>query len=136
MLSKALGYLKASQRLINTQNDGMMSSSIAFSYYAVLLYMKFVLNTTSKTPISYDIQIWPEEDMHKRVLQEIENRISDGKKRKDFKNRVTDLHSKRVEADYEERIFSTEEALDCLAEANALISLLKNMFGNLEPKDS
>lgn len=133
MLSKALGYLNASQRLINTQNDGMMSSSIAFSYYAVLLYMKFVLYATSKNPISYEIQEWPEEDMHKRVLQEIENRISDGRKGRDFKNRVTELHSKRVEADYEERIFSTDEAIACRAEAAALISLLKNLFGNLEP---
>lgn len=133
MLSKALGYLDASQRLINTKNDGMMSSSVAFSYYAVLLYMKFVLSATSKNPISYEIQVWPEEDMHKRVLQEIENRITDGRKGKSFKNRVTELHTKRVKADYEERIFTTDEAIDCREEACALISLLKNMFGNLEP---
>lgn len=133
MLGKAKTYLEASQRLINTKDESNMSCSIAFSYYAVLLYMKFVLNNTSKRPIGYDIQAWPEEDMHKRVLQEIENRIVDSKKSKDFKDRVTVLHSKRVDADYSEQIYSIDDAITCKSEAEALIGLLKNLFGNLEP---
>ncbi len=133
MLGKAKAYLEASQCLINTKDESNMSCSIAFSYYAVLLYMKFVLKNTPKRPIDYDIQEWPEEDMHKRVLQEIENRIVDCKKGKDLKDRVTALHSKRVDADYGKQIFSIDDAIIYKGEAEALISLLKNLFGNLEP---
>ncbi len=133
MLGKAKTYLEASQRLINTKDESNMSCSIAFSYYAVLLYMKFVLNNIHKRPIGYDTQSWPEEDMHKRVLQEIENRIEDSRKGKDFKDRVTALHSKRVDADYSEQFYSLEDAITCKSEAEALIALLKNLFGNLEP---
>ena len=133
MLGKAKTYLEASQRLINTKDESNMSCSIAFSYYAVLLYMKFVLKNTSKRPISYDIQEWPEEDMHRRVLQEIENRIDDNKKGRDLKDRVTALHSKRVDADYSEQIFTIDDAMTCKSEAEALIGILRNLFGNLEP---
>ena len=133
MLAKAKTYLEASQCLINTKDEGNMSCSIALSYYAVLLYMKFVLKNTSKRPIDYDIQEWPEEDMHRRVLQEIENRIDDRKKGKNLRDRVTALHSKRVVADYSEQFFSIDDAITCKSEAEALIGLLKNLFGNLEP---
>lgn len=110
-----------------------MSCSIAYSYYAVLLYMKFVLNTTSKSPIIYTDQDWPDENHHKRVLQEIVNRISDDKKGRGFKDRVNALHLKRVEADYEDNLYTAEEAIDFRNEAISLIAVLKNLFGNLEP---
>ena len=133
MYSKAKSYLDASQNLINTKKVELMTCSIAYSYYAVLLYMKFVLNETSERPISYGSQIWPEENMHKRVLQEVENRIKDNKKGKSFRERVCILHEKRVSADYGECTYTVEDALLCRDEALSLIALLKTLFGNMEP---
>lgn len=133
MYSKATSYLDASQHLINTKQAELMSCSIAYSYYAVLQYMKLVLNNTTDRPINYDIQVWPEEDMHKRVLEEIGNRFKDYKKWKDLKERIRLLHEKRVEADYDEAFYSVSEAIDWRNEACALISILRNSFGNPKP---
>lgn len=129
MKNKALNTLYSAQCLINNQR---YTSSIHCSYYAVLQYMKYMLANTSNNPIDYTAQNnHIGESSHDYIFDEICNRISNPSNERRFKQFFKNLKKDRVEADYSIRNFSCEESLDCKQNADALITQLKTVFGNI-----
>ena len=68
MKNKALNNLEAAQLLIN---NSCYTESVHCSYYAVLQYMKYMLNTTRTRAIPYEEQEYKGEDSHERIITEI-----------------------------------------------------------------
>lgn len=128
MKTKAIDNLESAQILLNNKR---FTTSVHCSYYAVLEYMKYMLAMTSDRPISYEKQSETKQDSHEYILCEIQNRISNPKNARNFTAKVRDLKQLRVIADYETKVFSDIEGLDCKSKAEGLIANLKNYFGNL-----
>ena len=131
MNAKAHDNLQAAQTLIN---NGLCTSSVHCSYYAVFQYMKYILAKTNRNPVSYEEQkkITNREDSHEYIVKEIKNRINNPSKARDFLQATRVLKNNRKEADYELKAFSQDESLTCIDDAKGLIMKLKTYFGNHE----
>jgi uncharacterized protein (UPF0332 family) len=131
MKQKALENLKAAQTLIDTKS---YNSSIHCSYYAVLQYMKYMLAQTDNNSLSYRQQESSTsngKDSHEFLIIEIKNRIDSISKARNFCEGIRFLKRNRREADYDQRLFSEMESLECVDDARGLISKLKTYFGNI-----
>ena len=104
------------------------STSVHCSYYAVFQYMKYLLAEKAEPIITYDEQNAHEGDSsHKFILEEIKTRIaaSSFNEARRIRDRINNLKHSRVEADYRDKVFTIEEALQCKAEADGIIKNLK-----------
>lgn len=113
----------------NTQQG--WTTSVHCSYYAVLQYMKYLLAEKATPAISYDEQNAHEgESSHKFILEEVKNRIASKSlnEARRIRDRINNLKHSRVEADYRDKIFTIEEALQCKEEADGIIKNLKHYF--------
>lgn len=129
MKNKALNNLEAAQLLIN---NSCYTESVHCSYYAVLQYMKYMLNTTRTRAIPYEEQEYKGEDSHERIITEISNRISASPKDiRIFKEKVRFLKEDRVRADYKLDVFDAGESADVKQRAEGLITNMKTYFGNI-----
>lgn len=133
MKTKAIGYLEVAQTLISKQEEISCTVSVHCSYYAVFMYMKYILAHTDRQQLSYEEQDKQskEEGSHKYMIEQIKQRISQTKKGQEFAQFVLFLKKKRVEADYSIRQFTMEESLELKQLAEGLIAKLKMYFGNL-----
>lgn len=133
MKQKALGNLDAAQLLINTQDIKYCTASIHCSYYAVFQYMKYVLAHTDREPVSYVLQskLANDHSSHGYIIDQIKQRIVKPKDARDFVQDIRALKRDRVDADYEARLFSVDESLECRQQADRLIRKLKTYFGNI-----
>lgn len=130
MKSKAIENLTSAQVLIN---NGQFTTSVHCSYYAVFLYMKYMLAHTDRNPIALEDQDANSgESSHDYIIGKIYERLNtNSKSERRFKESLRLLKKDRVDADYTTRKFSDIESLDCKNLANGLISNLKTFFGNL-----
>ena len=121
--------LDAAQKLIDS---GMFNSSIHCSYYSVFLYMKFILANTSNKPVNYATQKERgKTDSHKYVSREIINRVNNASKLKDIKQLYDFIKTKRIDADYTDKLFDDEESLDVIDKSKGLHQRLNDQFGKL-----
>lgn len=110
-------------------NQAGWTTSIHCSYYAVFQYMKYLLAEKAKLPVSYSVQDnKKDEGSHQYILNEIKNRIENDDVARKLRDRILNLRQHRVNADYRPVVFTQEEALDCKAEADAIIKNLKNLI--------
>lgn len=130
MRLKAIANLDVAEELINKRDEEYSTISIHCSYYAVLQYMKYTLATTKENPILYKDQNnrSDKKGSHDTIIMEIQKRIKDRHKAKDFAEEVRLLKKKRVEADYSSKRFSIDESLSCKENADSLINKLKCFF--------
>lgn len=98
------------------------------SYYAVFQYMKYILAVKSNPFIPYNKQNESKTDSHNYILDEIKNRINNPRIARRIYDKVRVLKRWRVLADYEDKFFSQEEAIDCKDQAEGLIRELKSIF--------
>ena len=133
MKAKSIGYLGVAQTLINKQEEISCTVSVHCSYYAVLMYMKYILAQTDRQPLSYEEQDEAAngKSSHEYVIEQIKRRIDRPRAGLDFAQGVNTLKKRRVKADYSTRQFSVEESLECKQLAEGLIAKLKMYFGNL-----
>lgn len=134
MKTKAIGYLEVAQSLIDKQEEISCTASIHCSYYAVFMYMKYILAHTDRQPLSYeeqDEQSKKGEGSHEYVIGQIKQRISNRKAGQDLAQTVRELKRARKYADYTAKQFSVEESLECKQLTEGLMAKLKTYFGNL-----
>lgn len=121
--------LMAAQDLISLKR---YNSSVHCSYYSRLLHMKYILAHHPHKPVSYDVQ--NEKRMsgsHTFILEEICNRIDNGRKKKDIVEFFRFLKSQRIAADYEDKLFTDLECLDVKQKSEGLKQKLNDQFGVL-----
>ena len=133
MKTKAIGYLGVAQTLINKQEEISSTVSVHCSYYAVLMYMKYILAHTDRQPLSYEEQDEKSkgEGSHEYMIEQIRQRINHRKAGRDFAQAVRDLKQARKYADYTTKQFTVEESLELKQQAEGSITKLKTYFGNL-----
>lgn len=133
MKLKANNNLTVAQLLINQQNPSCCATIVHCSYYAVFQYMKYMLANTRNSPISYAQQEKGSNNRssHEYILQEIKNKISNNRRRRDFDQEFRALKRSRRNADYKTQIISTNDSLDCKQKADSLIAKLKQNFGDI-----
>ena len=132
MKEKAKNNLLAAKNLIGTHT--LSTESVHCSYYAVYQYMMYMLNTTERNPISYEDQKQRARgmDSHTFILQEIKIRMNcNASSIKAFYDAVVDLKNARVTADYTTTPIPEIDSLRYKAQAESLISKLKQYFGNI-----
>lgn len=132
MQNKSSQSLLAAQKLLNEHAD-YATQSVHCSYYAVFQYMKYFLAHEPKNPLSYKQQDelpCEKKSSHEVILEEVKHRLnlkpSDLKK---VTEGIRDLKQARVRADYSVETFSEDEALSRKAQAECLISKLRNQVG-------
>ena len=128
MKNNALNNLEAAQLLIN---NSCYTESVHCSYYAVLQYMKYMLNTIPTNNLCYEEQTEDGMSSHEKVLSEIKNRISNYKEKRAFQDKFRDLKNECVRADYKLDAFDAEESAGVKQKAEGLITNLKTYFGNI-----
>lgn len=107
------------------------TTSVHCSYYAVFQYMKYLLAEKATPAVSYDEQNAHDgEGSHKFILEAIKTRIASKSlnEARRIRDRINNLKHSRVEADYRDKIFTIEEALQCKEEADGIIKNLKHYF--------
>ena len=133
MKTKAIGYFEVAQSLLNKQEEISSTVSVHCSYYAVLMYMKYILAHTDRQPLSYEEQDEKSkgEGSHKYIAEQIKQRVGRTEIGQEFTQLVRDLKQARICADYTTKRFSVEEGLEWKQQAEGLITKLKTYFGNL-----
>lgn len=122
-------YLNASQLLID-KNEAL-NCSIALAYYSVFVYMKHLIANVKNSPLSYEESKFKGKNAHNELRKKaIEERIQ-SEEWKDLDKRVKKLHDLRVEAEYSDRIFNREEAIEYNNEADYLRKRLKYFYNAL-----
>lgn len=106
---------KAGIELINKK---FYTQSIHCLYYSVLQLMMYKLAMAKEHPLSYQEQeakrILYRSSTHDWLYGEIRNRLS-RRVRDSFQSDFHFLKQRRVEADYEKRLFSADDSLECRA---------------------
>ena len=97
-------------------------------YYSVLQRMMYALNEDSRRPLSYDSQVLPGEDIHKKILTEIRNRIPKPQEEKAFKELFEKLLNYRKKADYLPESITQEECAECRSLFEGLMARLNRFF--------
>jgi len=129
MKEKSDKSLKAAKALIDTQQVFGYNASIHCSYYAVLQYMKFVLNETDNHPIEYRKQKSEGgESSHKFIIEAIKDRIDNKYQANLLVCEIRDLKNSRQKADYEQTNFTDEAASKCEKQAEIIIKKLNQQF--------
>ena len=97
MKTKAIGYLEVAQSLLNKQEEISSTVSVHCSYYAVLMYMKYILAQTDRQPLSYEEQDEAAngKGSHEYVIEQIKRRIDRPGAGLDFAQGVNTLKKKK-----------------------------------------
>lgn len=107
------------------------TTSVHCSYYAVFQYMKYLLAEKATPPISYEAQNSHQgESSHEFIIEKIKSKIADRSidSARKIRDRIRNLKHHRVEADYLQKVFTNEEALDCKQEADGIMTNLRTYF--------
>lgn len=132
MLNKSSQSLKAAQKLLY-DHAVYATQSVHCSYYAVFQFMKYFLAHNSRDPLSYEQQnrlSSKNKLSHEVILEEVKNRLNlRPSELKKVTESIRDLKQARMRADYSTETFSEDEALNRKAQAESLISKLKNQVG-------
>ena len=113
-------------------NNGCHAESVHYSYYSVLLYMKYILNSLDeKARITYEKQKEDKSaDSHNYILGEITTRVNNTKDKRYINEEFRTLKLERVSSDYDGKIFDSNKSTEPKQLSEGLISKLKNSFGN------
>lgn len=129
MKDKSDKSLKAAEALINTQQVFGFNASIHCSYYAVLQYMKFILNEIDNHPIEYSKQKSEGGDSsHEYIIKAIKCRIENRYQADILEDNICDLKNLRVKADYTQTDFTEKTANKCKNQAEDIIKKLNQQF--------
>ncbi len=124
MKDKAQSNIDLATRLLNDGDDYSANASIHCSYYAVVQYMKHMLDSDPLRPISLRDQDANAggAGSHNYLITETATRLSqDATCQQVFRQRVRNLKQLRVVADYKSTVLGQREGKRCLEEAKSLI---------------
>ncbi len=126
---KFKSYINAAQELANKKEN--LHCCIVLSYYAVFMYMKFLLTNVKDNPYSHEqLRNDDNKSIHIFVREETIRRIN-AKDKKDLLKRIEKLHNERIKADYKEITYTTEHALEYIDFSKKIMSDLKYFYNNL-----
>lgn len=129
MNHKSIMSLEAASILISAQQISGYNSSIHCSYYAVLQYMKYILNETDNHPIEYNQQkSQGGESSHEYIIKAIKDRIENKYQARLLECEIYDLKNLRIKADYTQTNFTIDNAQKCKIQAESIINKLNQQF--------
>jgi len=102
------------------------SSAVAF-YYAVFQRMMYALDHAEKRPLHFDSQNPLNEDIHFKILSEIQNRLP-GKESELYAEQFMKLFNYRKKADYQMDSISLDDCLICRDLYDWLIGKMNRYF--------
>lgn len=123
--------LSVAEALSQDRDSAKWTASIHCSYYAVFQYMKYLLAMKAENPITYEVQdAHKGEDSHTYILDEIKNRITSSTEERNVTQTIRLLRKSRKLADYTDKIFTQDEALDCKSQADNVVRKLYRLFSS------
>lgn len=129
MLKFKSGMLaKLAQELIN---HSWFTQSVHCSYYSALQMMKYTLACYKDTSMRISLENQEIQSRgkssHLYLEEKILERVSSPRERTTLRERISFLKNERVAADYTDRNFESEEAIDCIDASKAIKGLLEKM---------
>ena len=128
MSFKSINSLEAAKNLVANK---FFTESVHLYYYSVLQMIKFKLAHLLKNALSYEKQAEKIDlnnaSTHDWLFSEIKMQLANPKERTTFHQDFVFLKKERVDADYNERTFDVEEALECQEIAERLLNKIKKI---------
>lgn len=125
---KSLMLAKLAQELIN---HSWYTQSVHCSYYSALQMMKYTLACYNDETMRISLEDQEIQSRgassHQYLEGKILERMSKPSEKVSFKEKIKFLKNERVAADYTDRNFESEEAIDCIDTSKAIKGLLDKM---------
>lgn len=122
---RSQNYYQAGVNLLSAR---LYEQSIACFYYSVLQRMMYSLTVSKNNPVPYDNQNPLDENIHKRMLSDIVQRINTSDSGVFQSLFLDDLLPKRKGADYEQTELTMDDCVEYRALCDRLLSMLKRYF--------
>lgn len=113
---------------VNLLSARLYDQSIACFYYSVLQKMMYSLTVSKRNPIPYENQNPLDENIHKRMLSDIVQRINTSDSGVFQSLFLNDLLPKRKTADYEQTDITMDACVEYRALCDRMLSILKRYF--------
>lgn len=129
MRLKSIAYSNASQKVINSNEN--LHCALAFAYYSLFMYMKHLLANKKRDAMTYAELEFSGANAHTSIVECMRKDLPANKDTSTILNRILELHSLRVEAEYTAADYSQDYVLQIHEECEQIKKRLKYYFVKL-----